>query len=125
MWFYADLIRWRRISSLSTSVRDHFKKWPTYSREVAVDSAPMNEALHRHGRMASHPREIPWRGWWDIMVRVSDSVSRDNISLISAGLAMYGLLAVFPGFAATVSLYGLLVTPAAVVKQIGVFSQQM
>jgi len=38
---------------------------------------------------------------------------------------MYGLLAIFPALAAAVSLYGLFVTPADVVRQISVFAPQM
>ena len=78
-----------------------------------------------HGRRAAHPSDIPWRGWWDITVRVWNSLGRDNATLMAAGLAMYGLLAVFPALTAMVSLYGLFVTPAEVVKQISVFSNQM
>jgi membrane protein len=85
----------------------------------------MNGSAHRHGRTASQPGQIPWRGWWDIAVRVKERVLRDNASLISAGLAMYALLAVFPALAAIVSLYGLLVSPQEVVRQISGFAQQM
>jgi len=85
----------------------------------------LDASAHEHGRTAAHPRDIPWRGWWDITVRVWNSLSRDNVSLMAAGLAMYGLLAVFPALAAMVSLYGLFVTPAQVVQQMSGFAHQM
>lgn len=85
----------------------------------------MDAKAHEHGRTATHPGEIPARGWWDITVRVKNSISRDNATLIAAGLAMYGLLALFPALTAIVSLYGLLVTPSEVVHQISGFAGQM
>ncbi len=85
----------------------------------------MEASAQQHGRTAKHPREIPWRGWWDIAVRVKDGLIRDNATLMAAGLAMYGLLALFPALTATISIYGLLVTPTGVVHQISGFAQQM
>ncbi len=58
------------------------------------------------GRQAHHPSQIPAKGWWQIALRVKDEVSSDNISIIAAGIAFYGLLAIFPGIAALVSIYG-------------------
>lgn len=85
----------------------------------------MDASAQEHGRGAEHPREIPWRGWWDITVRVKDSLSRDNATLMAAGLAMYGLLALFPALTATISIYGLFVTPNQVVHQLSGFADQM
>ncbi|HEY8520030.1 MAG TPA: YihY/virulence factor BrkB family protein [Gammaproteobacteria bacterium] len=59
------------------------------------------------GRMAARPGELPRSGWLDIAARVKDEVGRDNLSMIAAGAAFYGLLAMFPAIAALVSLYGL------------------
>jgi membrane protein len=64
------------------------------------------------GRAATHPAEIPKRGWWDIAVRVKRELDTDNISIIASGLALYALLAVFPALAAAVSIYGLFASPA-------------
>lgn len=76
-------------------------------------------------RGTEHPHEHPWRRWWRLTLRVRDSLDRDNATLMAAGLAMYGLLAIFPALTATISIYGLFVTPAAVVHQIGGFAGQM
>src|SRR5690606_24952932 len=64
-----------------------------------------------HGRYAERPSEIPKRGWLDIALRVKDEVSKDNVSLIAAGLALYALLAIFPALTAAVSIYGLFASP--------------
>jgi membrane protein len=64
-----------------------------------------------HGRRAEAPGEIPPRGWKDIAVRVKDEAKRDNLTLVAAGMAFYGLLATAPALAAVVALYGLVSTP--------------
>lgn len=80
------------------------------------------------GREAERPRDIPARGWRDVLVRVKKETSTDNVSLIAAGLALYALLAVFPALAAAVSLYGLVSSPDQIASQIqnlaGVLPQQ-
>jgi len=59
------------------------------------------------GREANTPAQIPPRGWRDILWRVLWSISVDRILSTSGGVAFFALLAVFPGIAAIVSLYGL------------------
>lgn len=86
------------------------------------------EQDHSRGRDAERPSQINRRGWWDVLVRVKEEVGEDNASLIAAGLALYALLAVFPGLAAAVSLYGLLASPDQVASQFqsiaGILPQQ-
>jgi len=59
------------------------------------------------GRQAETPEQIPARGWQDIVWRVVWSVSADRILSTSGGVAFFALVAIFPGIAAIVSLYGL------------------
>lgn len=66
------------------------------------------------GREAAHPTQIPKRGWKDILLRVKDAMSRNRLVAVSAGIAFYSLLALFPAIAALVSLYGLFSDPATV-----------
>jgi membrane protein len=76
-----------------------------------------DQALARgdgRGREADHPRQFPARGWRDILLRVKDETSKDNISMIAAGVAFYLMLAIFPMLAATVSIYGLVADPVDV-----------
>lgn len=66
------------------------------------------------GISADSPSQIPARGWWQIITRVVNQTGEDHVSLVAAGIAFYGFLAVFPALIALVSLYGLLTTPETV-----------
>jgi membrane protein len=63
-------------------------------------------------RDARSPREIPALGWKDIAVRVYRGIGDDRIVAISGGVVFFALLAIFPGIAALVAVYGLLADPA-------------
>lgn len=74
------------------------------------------------GRDARSPGEISKRGWKDILSRVKGEISADNLSMISAGVAFYAILALFPAIAALISIYGLMADPAQVEQQIQAMS---
>jgi membrane protein len=74
---------------------------------------------HARGREAGRPKDIPAPGWKDILLRVKDQIKEDRLSIIAAGVAFYGLLAVFPGLIALVALYGLAFDPQQVQQQVG------
>ena len=66
------------------------------------------------GRQAKRPSDIPRAGWLDILLRIKDEIAQDNLSMLAAGAAFYGLLAFFPTIAVIVSLYGLFTDPQTV-----------
>ena len=74
------------------------------------------------GRGAHHPGEIPPRGWKDVLWRAWSEVSDQNLFLIAGGVTYAILLALFPGLAALVSLYGLLFDTAQIERQIDALS---
>lgn len=78
-----------------------------------------------HGRHADRPGAIPKQGWGDILVRVKNEISADNLSMIAAGVAFYGLLAIFPALAALISIYGLIADPTQVQQQISGLDQML
>jgi membrane protein len=88
---------------------------PIVSPERAVHDQP------GRGREADDPTEIPVRGWWDVLWRVKQQLADDNVSIVAAGLALFALLAVFPGFAAAVAIYGLFSSPAQIGAQVQLF----
>ena len=55
----------------------------------------------------------------DFLWRLKAQLDRDRLSIVAAGVAFYGLLAVFPALAALVALYGLIFDASAVGEQIG------
>ena len=79
-------------------------------------AAEIAEAQPGRGRDATHPHGIPARGWKDIALRVAGQVSKDHVLLIAAGVAFYGLLAVFPAITALMSITGLLYEPQELVS---------
>ncbi|MBP2290468.1 YihY/virulence factor BrkB family protein [Azospirillum rugosum] len=74
------------------------------------------------GRSADKPSDIPKAGWKDILWRTWEQQGKDNISIVAAGVAYYALFAIFPAIAALVSIYGLLLDPAGVERQIGLLA---
>jgi membrane protein len=77
-----------------------------------------NAATDGRGRQASGPSEIPKSGWRDILLRVKNEISNDHVSISAAGVAFYGLLAIFPALAALIGIAGLLLDPATVESQL-------
>jgi membrane protein len=69
------------------------------------------------GHDAEKPTQIPGKGWKDIALRVKDRLTKDHVALISAGIAFYFFLAIFPAIAAALSIYGLVMEPAEVGQQ--------
>jgi len=72
----------------------------------------------RRGRFAQGPSEIPVLGWKDILLRVYNGISDDRILANAAGVTYYALLALFPGIAAMVSIYGLFEDPSTIVTHV-------
>jgi membrane protein len=92
-----------------------------------AQAAAGNNRWHRgrgdeRGREASRPRDIPARGWWDVTKRVKGQLKEDRLSIIAAGVAFYGLLAIFPALIALVGLYGLAFDPQQVEQQMAALS---
>jgi membrane protein len=76
------------------------------------------QAQPERGTEARSPGEIPRAGWREILVRVKDSASEHQLSIVAAGVAFYVLLAIVPALAATVSIYGLVADPATLERQL-------
>ena len=56
--------------------------------------------------------------WWAALLGVYQAIDQKNLALISAGIAFYGILAVFPGLAAIIAIWGLVSDPAIVESQL-------
>ncbi|HEY8615839.1 YihY/virulence factor BrkB family protein [Phenylobacterium sp.] len=77
---------------------------PTPDRH-ATHPADMHDPAR--GRQADSPREIPAKGWKDILLRTKKEFGEDQIPLVAAGITFYSLLAMFPALGSFVALYGL------------------
>lgn len=72
------------------------------------------------GRLADSPGQIPWRGWRAVLRRVFWELITDRASLVAAGCAFYGTLALFPAISMFISIYGLMFDPLTVEPQLAV-----
>ena len=61
---------------------------------------------------------IPANGWTQVALSAWKQSSEDNIGLVAAGVAFYGLLALVPLLGATVLTYGLIAAPEAVLSNV-------
>lgn len=64
-----------------------------------------------------NPSEVPFKGWKAIGGRVFTEIGKDHVSIISAGVAYYFFLALFPTLIAAISIYGLVTEPSQVQQQ--------
>ena len=83
-------------------------------RAKQAASAPTGEK----GRQAETPAQIPAPGWKEIAFRTWRESSEDNVSLVAAGVAFYGFLALVPLLGATVLTYGLVASPQTVLHNV-------
>jgi membrane protein len=77
------------------------------------------------GRNAEKPSHFPAPAWKDIALRVKDEQTRDNLSIVAAGVAFYFILAMPPALASAVSIYGLVADPQQVSQQLNAISGMM
>jgi membrane protein len=68
-----------------------------------------------HGRDAARPQDIPAPGWRDILWRVANATMADRVLSTAGSVAFFVLLAIFPGIATLVSLYGLFADPGQII----------
>jgi membrane protein len=81
----------------------------------------LSSTLERR-RIVRESRDATAGGWWSVARRVKDDVAANNLSMIAAGAAFFGLLALFPALAAAVALYGLFTEPTSVSAHLDLLS---
>jgi len=57
--------------------------------------------------------------FFELARRVRKEMQRDHVDIVAAGVAFFGVLAVFPGLIALVAIYGLVFDPVDVERQVG------
>jgi membrane protein len=89
--------------------------------KLRYQQQPQAERATR-GRDAEHPGKIPPGGWMDVLWRAWNEVSDANLFLVAGGVTYAVLLALFPGLAALVAIYGLVLDPSQVERQVSALS---
>lgn len=74
-------------------------------------------AAARSGSIGAQRAVDPGKRRWLVMAIV-DRVSRDNLTLVAAGVAFYALLAIFPALAFLVSVFALVADPTALADRL-------
>jgi len=75
------------------------------------------KSLYR-GEEAQWPHHIPLRGWVDIGKRVWHEMQVDHVQIVSAGVAFYFFLSIFPTIVVSISIYSLVLEPSQIEAQI-------
>lgn len=68
------------------------------------------------GQTARRPSEIPPAGWRDIVVRIYRKLAQDHVTVVAAGVAFFGLFAIFPAIGAVVAIAGYIFDPAQITE---------
>jgi len=87
----------------------------------APEEGPLEQERQRdadHGRDAASPRQLPRAAWMDVLKRTRLAMKSDQVPLLAAGSAFFGLLALIPALVAVVSIYGLVSNPSDVQRQV-------
>jgi membrane protein len=85
--------------------------------EVASEKVP--------GGGAERPTQIPPKGWLQVVKRGWKEAKVDQVPLLSAGVAYYAFLALFPAMIAIVSIYGLIADPGTIATQISTLGKAL
>jgi membrane protein len=89
---------------------------------MAADVRAHDGTQNGRGRQATRPREVPARGWLDVLKRTRRGIRETNASIVAAGVAFYAFLALVPALIAVVAIYGLVANPGDVKDQITSFA---
>jgi len=79
-----------------------------------VEGPPQSAIPSAHPGRLILPWAVPGREWLRIAKVVYNEITDDRLMLVSAALAFYAMLALFPGLIALVSLFGLIADPHTV-----------
>ncbi len=77
---------------------------------------------HKRGKEAPRPKYIPLKGWKQIAKRIKTSLGTHHVRVISAGVAFFFFMSLFPIMAALVSIYGLVTDMTQIQEQIAMMT---
>lgn len=106
------------ISAVVVAVGAVARKHPA---SVLAKTEQAADGLPRQQQTSAPPRHSG-PGWKNLALRIFYGISEDRILLIAAGVTFYSILALFPGIAAIISIYGLFSDPSHIVSSLNVLS---
>jgi len=71
------------------------------------------------------PHKISFAGWKSIILEVKNEIGADSVGIVSAGVAFYAFLAIFPAIMALMSIYGLATDPQQIEQQLSELAVMM
>ncbi len=86
---------------------------------------PKKKGEMDNSKMIGSPFEIGYSGWKKILKKVFERTLEDNVPIVSAGVAFYAFLAIFPGIIVLFSIYGLAVDSQSAGEQITMLAEVM
>ncbi|RPI41271.1 MAG: YihY/virulence factor BrkB family protein [Bacteroidetes bacterium] len=81
--------------------------------------------MNDRSRKTHQPGKKKGGNWKEIGLGVKDQLNYDHVQVVSAGIAFYFFLALFPAIAALVSIYGLFTSPGEVQQQMSQLTTQL
>ena len=109
------------MSARQMSTQERIEDLKRDLEKLRYQQQPQAERATR-GRDAEHPGKIPPGGWMDVLWRAWTEVSDANLFLVAGGVTYAVLLALFPGLAALVAIYGLILDPSSGERQVSALS---
>lgn len=102
----------------------HWKLWAGLTGIVAVLGGIFGIYKESEDKeLASSPVDLSWKSWRKALLETKDAIGSKNISMLSAGIAYFGVLAFFPLMAAIVAIAGLAVQPDKIQEMAATASQ--
>ncbi len=87
---------------------------------MAIERSGFNPT--EHSKRDGRPQDISAQGWTAILLRAWRRSNAKNIALIAGGVTFYVIMALAPGVASLISVYGLLADPHQIERQVSAIS---
>jgi membrane protein len=104
------------MSQGSAQSKQPFGEPRSFEEPLSVERRRARES--GRGRAATHPLQIPWPGWKDILWRSYAAMNANRLLAIAGGVAFFVLLAIFPAITALVSAYDLFFNAATITNHL-------
>jgi membrane protein len=76
-------------------------------------------------RSVMRPRDLSHIGWGEVLKQMKERFTNDHLVIVAAGVAFFGLLALFPLIAATISIAGLIIDPQTIANEFSRYASSL